>query len=404
MRLPLWFGLLSLAALALTSVIALADDAPLTSTELSAALQKPPRGKAAEQLAARIRALAGKQDLTKGMTPAVDRQGIIFALETKGKPDITVQISGATVTMPLTRLGRTPLYAGVVAASSGDEVYTTGIAAHWTYLADSIAIRSGDLEWYPTDPENLSNPNVPHGRLTEMPVWHSQIFPNTEHKWWVYVPAQYQASSPACVMVFQDGEWYKDHVPAAFDNLIAKGAMPVTVAVFVHNGGNNRSFEYDTLSDQYARFLLEEILPEVEKTTPLRHDANSRAVAGMSSGGICSFTLAWQRPDQFSKVLSWIGSFTGIQAGKTLREGGNTYPVMIRKTEKKPIRVFLQDGANDLDNEHGNWPLANQEMAKALAYKGYDYKFVFGSGKHEDRHGRALLAASLRWLWRDYKP
>ena len=131
--------------------------------------------------------------------------------------------------------------------------------------------------------------------------------------------------------------------------------MPVTVGIFIQpglfeGGRANRSFEYDTLSDQYARFLLEEILPEVEKTVKLRHDAASRAIAGASSGGICAFTVAWERPNEFSKVLSWIGSFTNIASGKTVREGGHNYEAMVRKTPKKPIRVFLQDGANDLDN------------------------------------------------------
>jgi enterochelin esterase family protein len=209
-------------------------------------------------------------------------------------------------------------------------------------------------------------------------------------------------------MVFQDGAGYKDFVPTAFDNLIAEKAMPVTVGVFLNpgtfDGGRpNRSFEYDTLSDQYARFLLEEILPEVEKTVKLRHDADGRAIAGISSGGICAWTVAWERPDEFSKVLSWVGSFTNIASGKTLREGGHNYEALIRKSPKKPIRAFLQDGANDLDNNNGNWPLANQQMAKALEFKGYDYKFVFGQGFHSNKHGRSILPDSLRWLWRGWE-
>jgi enterochelin esterase family protein len=141
------------------------------------------------------------------------------------------------------------------------------------------------------------------------------------------------------------------------------------------------------LSDQYVRFLLEEILPQVEKTVKLRHDPASHAIAGISSGGICAFTAAWERPDQFSKVLSWVGSFTNIASGPTLREGGHNYPALIRKTPPKAIRVFLQDGSNDLDNEHGNWPLANQQMA-ALAFKKYDFKFELGQGFHSDKHCR----------------
>ena len=266
---------------------------------------------------------------------------------------------------------------------------------------------------YPKDPDSIVKPDVPHGKVTQMPNFESKIFADTSRDWWIYVPAQYTADKPACVMIFQDGDGYKGGVPPVFDNLIAEKAMPVTIGVFINpgnfkpdakkQGNNQRSFEYDTLSDQYARFLLEEILPEVEKTVKLRQDAASRAVAGLSSGGICAFTVAWQKPDQFSKVLSWIGSYVNLAGGKTGLEGGHNYPAMIRKNEMKPIRVFLQDGDQDLDNPYGNWPLANQEMAKALEFKKYDYKFVFGKGDHSGAHGYSILGESLRWLWRDYK-
>ena len=156
---------------------------------------------------------------------------------------------------------------------------------------------------------------------------------------------------------------------------------------------SNRSFEYDTLSDQYARFLLEEILPDVGKSYKLTDNPDQRAICGLSSGGICAWTVAWERPDAFRKVLSQIGSFTNIR-------GGHVYHALIRKTEKKPIRVFLQDGSNDLDNAHGNWPLANQEMAAALKFAKYDYRFEFGDGGHTPKHGGALLPDALRWLWR----
>ena len=251
---------------------------------------------------------------------------------------------------------------------------------------------------------------VPVGKITKH-EWKSTIFPGTEREYAVYVPAQYDPQTPACVMVFQDGNAYLDEtklyrVPIVFDNLIHKGQMPVTIGVFImpgvippaQEGGmpqRNRSFEYDTLSDQYVRFLLEEILPEVGKTYKLTDKAEGRAICGQSSGGICSFTVAWQRPDVFSKVLSHIGSFTNIR-------GGHEYPFMIRKSDPKPIRVFLQDGSNDLDNPSGNWYLGNQQMASALAFKKYDYKFVAGDGRHTGKHGGSILADSLRWLWRDY--
>ena len=123
-------------------------------------------------------------------------------------------------------------------------------------------------------------------------------------------------------------------------------------------------------------------------------DPNERAICGISSGGICSWTVAWERPDAFRKVLSHVGSFTNIR-------GGHVYPALIRKTEPKPIRIFLQDGSGDLDNRHGNWPLANQQMAASLKFADYDYKFVYGDGGHNSKHGGAILPDSLRWLWRD---
>ncbi len=266
-------------------------------------------------------------------------------------------------------------------------------------------------EDYQLGPDSQEQSGVPQGKITQH-TWTSKIFEGTVRDYWVYVPAEYDPQKPACVMVFQDGQAYVNkkgdfRVPIVFDNLIYKKEMPVTVGIFVNPGTfpasgsdkkprSNRSFEYDTLSDQYVRFLEKEILPEVGKDYNLRQDAPGRAICGISSGGICAFTVAWQRPDLFSKVLSHVGSFTNIR-------GGDVYPGLIRKTEHKPIRVFLQDGANDLDNQHGNWPLANQQMALALKFAKYDYKFEYGSGGHNGKHGGAILPESLRWLWRDGK-
>ena len=240
-------------------------------------------------------------------------------------------------------------------------------------------------------------PGVPKGKLLAQKPWESKIYPGTSRPWWIYVPAQYKEDTPVCVMVFQDGGGYSGFVPTVFDNLIAKGEMPVTAAVFINpgdgrgeEGRGQRSVEYDTLSDRYARFLLEEILPEAEKTVKLRHDPESRAIAGISSGGICAWTVAWERPNEFSKVLSLGRQLYQHRQRKDPAQGGHNYEALIRKSAKKPIRVFLQDGANDLDNNHGNWPLANQQMAKALQFAGYDYQFVFGQGFHSNRHGLDL--------------
>ncbi|HZZ80739.1 MAG TPA: alpha/beta hydrolase-fold protein [Gemmataceae bacterium] len=264
-------------------------------------------------------------------------------------------------------------------------------------------------ENYKHGPDSMRQEGVPLGKVTQMPQWHSKIFPGTVRDWWIYVPAQYDDKTPACIMIFQDGGGYVSEkgsfrTPIVFDNLIHKKEMPVTIGVFIQPGTvpgsgpgkrarSNRSFEYDRLSDQYVLFLEKEILPEVAKKYNLRNDAKSRAIGGISSGGICAFTAAWERPDLFSKVLSHVGSFTNIR-------GGDVYPFLIRKTERKPIRVFLQDGSSDLNNLHGSWPLANQSMASALKLMNYDYRFEFGTGGHNGIHGGAILPDSLRWLWR----
>jgi enterochelin esterase family protein len=217
-------------------------------------------------------------------------------------------------------------------------------------------------------------------------------------------------------MVFQDGHAYVDpngqfRATVVMDNLIHAGQMPITIGIFIDPGHKkeslpekrgwqptpeNRSFEYDTLSDQYARFLLEEILPEVSKQYRLTEDPDLRAICGISSGGICAFTVAWEKPDQFRKVISHVGSFVDIR-------GGDHYPSLVRKGKKRPIRAFLQDGSGDLDNQHGNWPLANQQMAAALKFSDYDYQFVYGEGGHNGIHGGAILPDAMRWIWRDWK-
>ncbi len=264
---------------------------------------------------------------------------------------------------------------------------------------------------YQLGPDSMVQDKVPQGTVTQHKWTSKKVFPGTVRDYWIYVPKQYDGQTPAAAMVFQDGGSYVNtkrqfRVPTVFDNLIHKGEMPVTIGIFINPGvipatgkgarpRRNRSFEYDTLSGQYARFLLEEILPEVGRSYKLTGDAEMRAIGGISSGGICAWSVAWERPDKFRKVLSHVGSFTNIR-------GGHHYPAMIRKTEHKPIRIFLQDGTNDLDNLHGSWPLANRQMAAALKFSKYDYRFVMGTGGHNGRHGGAILPESLRWLWRGW--
>jgi enterochelin esterase family protein len=402
-HLGLWIALVVVSLLSPTPPTP--QETGLTPKALQSALNSRPQGAAAEKLSEQVRAWYGKDisDLSKGPAPKIDDLTVAWAIEVPdAKSAPRVLSSDAKFSLPLARIGATNVYAAVADL-------TWGQAFKWQFEVGDRKVGGGNLEVYTTPPEAKEQPGVPKGKLIQQGKWASKIFEGTTRDWWVYVPAQYKDDVPACVMVFQDGQSAKNYIPVVFDNLIAKGDMPTTVGIFLApgtraDGKSNRSFEYDTLSDQYPRFLLEEILPEVEKTYKLRHDPASRAIGGISSGGICAFTVAWERPNEFSRVLSWVGSFTNIASGPTLRAGGHNYQAMIRKTPKKPIRVFLQDGENDLDNEHGNWPLANQTMAKSLAFAGYDYKFEWGHGFHSDRHGRAILPDSLRWLWRDYKP
>jgi enterochelin esterase family protein len=267
---------------------------------------------------------------------------------------------------------------------------------------------------YQPGPDAQPRDDVPHGEVKKMPPFEaSQVFPGSTHEWSLYVPKQYDAAKPVCVMIFFDGNGYAkadgaSRVPVVFDNLIAKKDMPVTLAVFIQPGvikatqpgakeRSNRSFEYDSLGDANSRFVLDELMPLVAKDFNLTKDPAGWAACGASSGGIAAFTLAWERPERVQKVVSWIGSFTNIR-------GGYVYPAEIRKTKdkRKPLRVFLQDGANDLDNLHGSWPLSNQDMAAALKFAGYDYKFEFGDGGHSPKHGGSIFPDTLRWLWRDW--
>ena len=262
---------------------------------------------------------------------------------------------------------------------------------------------------YKPGPDSQRQPGVPKGTVSKY-EWQSKVY-NNFREYYVYVPAQYNAAAPAALMVFQDGHAYVNdsgdqRVCIVYDNLISQKKLPVTICLFVNPGNadnqypenrfrvSNRANEYDVMDDKYATMLLNEIIPEVKKKYNISDSAAMHGIGGLSSGAICAFTAAWQHPEYFSKVLSQIGSYTNIR-------GGNNYPSIIRKSNKKDIKIFMQDGTNDLDNEHGNWWLANLEMEAALKYKGYNFKFVKGSGSHSGKHGGSILPESLIWLWSD---
>ncbi len=265
---------------------------------------------------------------------------------------------------------------------------------------------------YQPGPDSKPQPGVPKGEVLKFSFEGSKIFPGTIRDYSVYVPAQYTPDKPACLYVNQDGIQYQ--APTVFDNLIHKKEMPVTIGVFVMHGRVkaasdnaaldrfNRSYEYDSLGDNYVRFLLEELLPEVEtKRTsdnrPIRlsKDGQTRAIGGSSSGAIAAFTAAWERPDAFSRVFSAIGTYVGLR-------GGDRYPTLVRKVEPKPIRVFLQDGSNDNNSYGGDWWMANQMMERALAFAGYEVEHVWGVGGHNGRHATAIFPDAMRWLWKDW--
>lgn len=280
---------------------------------------------------------------------------------------------------------------------------------------------------YKLGPDSQRQPGVPEGKVSAWAQLPSEVFPGTLHDYCVYVPAQYDAAKPAALMIFQDGQAFIDpkgnyHTPIVFDNLIYRREMPVTIAVFINPGrtpeqpmatlsswgdrGSNRPQEYNALDDKYARVIVDELLPVLSKQFNLSKNPDDRGIGGASSGAIAAFTVAWHRPDQFRKVLSTIGSFVNLR-------GGHVYPDLIRKTERKPIRIFLQDGLNDHRGMRGegekatynperDWHAQNRKMVAALTEKGYDVNFVWGIGTHSNKQGGAMLPEMLRWLWRDY--
>jgi sugar lactone lactonase YvrE/enterochelin esterase-like enzyme len=265
---------------------------------------------------------------------------------------------------------------------------------------------------YQPGPDSKPQPGVPKGELLKFTLDKSKIFPGTTRDYWIYVPAQYKPESPACVYVQQDGIRFE--APTVFDNLIHKREMPIVIGVFVTPGvvkaanANmaldrfNRSYEYDGLGDNYVRFLLEELLPEVEtkktsdgRVIKLSHDGKDRAIGGSSSGAIAAFTAAWERPNEFTRVFSAIGTYVDLR-------GGLRYPTLVRKYEPKRLRIFMQDGSNDNNKYGGDWWMANQTMERALTFAGYEVRHVWGNGGHTGKQATAVFPDAMRWLWQDW--
>jgi len=254
----------------------------------------------------------------------------------------------------------------------------------------------------------VGNAQVPAGQIKGPFKWISKVYPGTERNYWLYIPAQYDAAKPTCSMIVQDGVSRANgwRLSAHFDTLIHRNEIPVLIGIYIDPGqlkskdtSNyprfNRSFEYDALGDRYARFLIEEIIPEVKKSYNLSDDPNDRSIAGASSGAICAFNVAWERPDEFRRVFSTIGTYVGLR-------GADEMATLVRKTEPKPLRIFLEDGYSDLNIYAGDWYIANQNMLSALTWAGYEVSHAWGEGAHSSTHALTIIADALRWLWKDY--
>jgi len=349
-----------------------------------------------------LRATMGEDNLKKGTAYTGKGSEFLFAVEAKSAPRLIVDEAPGGA---MKRVKGSDFWVGSANLK-------TGTLHSFSYLIDGKPF-GGRTDVPAFGPCSYAKPGVPAGKLSEKLVHTSRIYPGMKSDYWIYVPAQYDPKTPAAVMIWQDGEVLAprelpSRAQLVFDNLTHEKKIPVIIQILISPGlvgdAKMRSIEYDTVDDTFARFLRDEILTEVQSKYNLRKDGYSRAIAGDSSGGICAFNVAWQQPDQFSRVLSRIGSFTSIQWKPGVLDGGNVYPNKIRKEPKRNIRVWLQDGSGDLENEHGSWPLQNIQMANSLKLKEYDFHLAWGSGTHNRNGGHVELAEEMIWLWRDYDP
>lgn len=291
------------------------------------------------------------------------------------------------------------------------------------YAAPLPAQPTGNDDFYQLGPDSLRQEGVPHGEVQGPFTLPSQVFEGTQHTYWVYVPAQYNAEQACSLMIFNDGHAFLSEQGSAratnvIDNLLHRREIPTMIAVFINPGRRpdqpeptarewgdrttNRPEEYNSLDDRYARVIVDELLPELKERFNISDRPEDRGIGGCSSGAIAAFTVAWHRPDQFSKVLSTVGSFTNIR-------GGHKYPDIIRESQPKPIRVFFQDGRNDnrgqrrgTYDETWDWFLQNVRMVEAMTEKGYDVNYAWSIGKHGLKSGGVILPEMMRWLWRDH--
>ena len=310
--------------------------------------------------------------------------------------------------VPMVQVGKSNLWMRL-------EKMRTGVTHTYEFSAGGKPIgKRSDVAGY--NPDSYPKEGVPKGKLSEKHTITSKIYDGMKADYWFYASPGVDPKTPAPLMVWQDGqgliggETSRLRLFTVTENLVAQKLIPPMVHVliapgFSPEGKAMRSIEYDTVSDRYNRFLMEEVLPEVEKEYKLRPDGYSRAIAGESSGGICSLNSAWFNPEKFARVHSAIGSFTSIQwRPEEKLDGGNLYPFMVRKLPKRNIRIWMSDGTDDLENTHGSWPLQNIQLANSLKMREYDFHFRFGGATHDPAQAAIDLPESLTWLWRDYDP
>lgn len=290
-----------------------------------------------------------------------------------------------------------------------------GVTHAYQYFADGKVIgRRFDVAGY--NPLSYPVAGVPKGKLSEKHTLTSKIYAGMKVDFWWYASPGVDPSTPAPLMVWQDGQTIirgdlsQLRLFTVTENLVAEKRIPPMIHILVApgfspDGKPMRSIEYDTVSDRYPRFLIEEIFPEVEKEYKLRPDGYSRGIGGESSGGISSLDAAWFMPDKFTRVHSTIGSYAAIQwHPEEKQDGGYIFPFMVRKLPKRDIRVWMSDGTDDLENDYGSWPLQNIQLANSLKMREYDYHFRFGLATHDSAQAALDLPESLSWLWRGYDP
>ena len=350
----------------------------------------------------------GEKTLSEGGAVAQDHGTFLFVVRSEAEPALRIDDQPADA---MKRLKDTNLWTLETQLETG-----RSHAYEFSSAGEPIGQRR-DVRGY-TD-LHYPRKGVPEGRVSEKLTHTSKIYPGMTSDWWFYVSPGVTADVPAPLMVWQDGQGFaaRDSASRLFtvtENLIADGKIPPMVHLLIQPGmageRRMRSIEYDTVNLDYTRFVLEEILPELEKRQKIRGDAYSRASAGQSSGGICAFISAWLAPDKFGRVLSRIGSYTSIawrsddELGKDLLESGHSLPFLVRKGDKRNIRVWMEDGSMDLENNHGSWPLQNVQLANSLKMREYDFRFHFGNAQHSSANGDSMLPGALAWLWRDYDP